>query len=80
MLYKRELTKTGNNTAIKEWVPSGFLEPYSQPVLTAFQIKNVKYERKNIVVFLYFIFENFEISCSNKSKGTNATKIKNATP
>ena len=37
--YKnRELNKTGTTTANKECVPSGFFAPYSQPVVTMFQM------------------------------------------
>ena len=67
-------------TAANEWEPSGFLEPYNQPVVTIFQIMNVRYESPKIVHDLRLYLEKLAISCSAVSKGTKAKNIKNGKP
>ena len=79
-LINKEFATTGIITAIKEGVPSGLRELYNQPVVTMFQIAKTKNESAKIAHPFRLIFENFEISCANNNKGTNATKIKKGVP
>lgn len=74
------MTKTGKTTAKSEWLPSGFLASYSQPVVTIFQMTKQRYVRPKIEADFLFKAENFDISCSRISNGTKATKIKNGIP
>ena len=78
--YKREFKITGKITAAIECEPSGFLEPYSQPVVTIFQIIKVRYAKPKMVQDLFFNFEKLVISCSIKSNGTKAKNMKNGMP